>query len=209
MAFEGSIIAWLREESEATASVGERGGVEQVFSRKLCVTDSTKKLMAKQNALIKISGSLLKDKKAIGQIKKISKKYSTVLLIGGGEQINKAFEKRGWKVKFGPLGRITKTLEEKQLARDILEKNQEIVQDMIDELGIGARVIIPVDEIATVLCHVNGDIKVLSAYNGFDKIFMFTPKNNVLKKKKWLKQLADCFKHIDEGNIDKIEVIGF
>ena len=38
---------------------------------------------------------------------------------------------------------------------------------------------------------------------------MFTPKANVLKKKKWLKQLADCFKHIDEGNIDKIEVIGF
>ena len=100
--------------------------------------------MAKQNALIKISGSLLKDKKAIAEIKKISKKYSTVLLIGGGEQINKAFEKKGWKVKFGPLGRITKTLEEKQLARDILEKNQEIVQDMIDELGIGARVIIPV-----------------------------------------------------------------
>jgi uridylate kinase len=165
--------------------------------------------MTKQNALIKISGSLLKDKKAIEQIKKISKKYFTVILIGGGEQINKAFKKKGWKIKFGPLGRITKTFEQKQLARDVLEKNQEIVQDMLDELGIGARVIIPVDEVASVICHVNGDIMVLSAYNGFDRIFMFTPKNNVEKKKKWLKQLADCFKHIDEGDIDKIEVVGF
>ena len=165
--------------------------------------------MAKQNALIKIFGSLLKDKKAIKQIKKISAKYFTVVLIGGGKKINEAFEKRGWKVKFGPLGRITKTFEEKQLARDILEKNQELFQDIISENGISAKVIIPVDDIATVLCHVNGDVKVLSAYNGFDKIFIFTFKDIVEKKRKWLKKLAECFKHIGNGPIDKIEVVGF
>ncbi len=165
--------------------------------------------MIKQNALIKISGSLLKNKKAIGEIRKISKKYFTVILIGGGEKINKAFRKKGWKVKFGPLGRVTKTLKEKQLARDILEENQELVQDMFDDMGISARVVIPVDDIATVLCHVNGDVKVLSAYNGFDKIFIFTFKDIVEKKKKWLKELAGCFKHIEKGSLDKIKVLGF
>lgn len=165
--------------------------------------------MPKQNALIKVSGSLLKHEKVIERIKNISKKHFTVVLIGGGKRINEEFKKKGWKVKFSPLGRITKTFEEKQLARDILEKNQEIVQDMIDNMGITAKVIIPVDDIASVLCHVNGDIKVLSAYNGFDKIFIFTFKDLVAKKKKWLKYLADCFKHIGDGPIDKIEVMGF
>ena len=152
--------------------------------------------MAKQNALIKVSGSLLKNKKVIEYIRKISKKYFTVILIGGGQKINEAFKKKGWKIKFCPLGRITKTFAEKQLARDVLEKNQEIIQDMIDEKGISARVIIPVDDVATVLCHVNGDVKVLSAYNGFDKILIFTFKDLVEKKKKWLKSLERCFKHI-------------
>jgi len=165
--------------------------------------------MAKQNALVKISGSLLKNAKAIDRIKRISKKYFTVILIGGGEQINKAFRKKGWKVAFGPLGRVTKTFREKQLARDVLEENQELVQDMLDGKGISAKVIIPVDDIATVLCHVNGDVKVLSAYNGFDRIFIFTFKDIVEKKRLWLKRLADCFKHIGDGGIDKIEVVGF
>ncbi len=165
--------------------------------------------MAKQNALIKISGSLLKNKKAIAEIKKISKKYFTVILIGGGEQINNAFRKKGWKVKFSPLGRITKTFMQKQLARDVLEKNQEMIQDMLDMEGINAKVIIPVDDIASVICHVNGDIKVLSAYNGFDNIYIFTFKDAVEKKRKWLKKLVESFRHIGDGEIDKIEIIGF
>ncbi len=165
--------------------------------------------MAKQNALIKISGSLLKNKKAIEYIQKISKQYFTVVLIGGGKKINEAFEKKRWKVRFGPLGRVTKRFEEKQLARDILEKNQEIIQDMFDKKRISARVIIPVDDVATVLCHVNGDVKVLSSYNGFDKLYIFTFRDMVEKKKLWLKNLANCFKHIGEGPINKIKIIGF
>ncbi len=165
--------------------------------------------MTKPNALIKVSGNLLKNKKVIDWIKKIDKKYSIVILIGGGEQINKAFKKKGFKIKFGPLGRITKTLEEKQLARDVLEKNQATVQDMLDKKGISARVIIPVLDIATVLCHVNGDIEILAAYNGFNKIFALTLKKNVEKKKTWLKELAKSFVHIDSGNLKKIEILGF
>lgn len=100
-------------------------------------------------------------------------------------------------------------MEQKQLARDILEKNQASIQDMLDERGVSARVIIPVLDIATVLCHVNGDIEILAAYNGFDRIFVLTLKNNVEKKKLWLEKLADSFRHIDSGKLHKIEVIGF
>ena len=142
-------------------------------------------------------------------MKKVEKKYSLVVLIGGGTQINEAFRKAGLKVQFGPLGRITKSLVEKQLARSVLEKNQAIVQDLLDKKGISARVIIPVEEVASVLCHVNGDIKVLSAYNGFDKIFMLTTKDKVKKKKAWLEHLAECFGHIEKGKLEKIKVLGF
>ncbi len=165
--------------------------------------------MAKRTALIKISGNLLENKEIIQWMKKLEKKYSLVVLIGGGEQINNAFKKKGYKIKYGPLGRITKSLEERQLARNVLEKNQAQIQDNLDNKGISARVIIPVEEVASVLCHVNGDIKILSAYNGFDKIYILTKKERVENKKKWLKQVADCFRHIEKGELEKIEVLGF
>ena len=165
--------------------------------------------MAKPNVLVKISGNLLEKEEVIEWLKEISEQYSVVILIGGGEQINEAFRERGFEIRFGPLGRITKSLEERQLARDILEKNQALIQDMIDEKGINARAVIPARDIATVLCLENGDVFVLSAYNGFDKIYLLTLMSNVDKKLLWLEQLAKCFKHIEEGELDKIEVMGF
>jgi len=81
--------------------------------------------------------------------------------------------------------------------------------DMIDGKGINARAVIPARDIATVLCLENGDVFVLSAYNGFDKIYLLTLMSNVDKKLLWLEQLAKCFKHIEEGKLDKIEVKGF
>jgi hypothetical protein len=166
--------------------------------------------MAKPNAFVKISGSLSKKKKEVIEwLKNISKQYFLVICPGGGEQINEAFKARGFKVKFGPLGRITDSLEEKQLARNVLEKNRAMIQDLVDEAGINARVIIPVDEIATVLCHVNGDVKLLAAYNGFDKLFILTEKDRVKKKKLWVKKVAKVFEVIEKGGLDKIEVVGF
>jgi len=165
--------------------------------------------MAKPNAFVKISGSLIEKEEVLEWLKNISKQYFVAICIGGGRQINEAFKERGFNVRFGPMGRITKTLEEKQLARDVLEKNQAVIQDMVDEMGISARVIIPVDDVATVLCPVNGDVKVLAAYNGYDKIFILTSKERARKKRLWVKRVAKVFEVIERGELDKIEVLGF
>lgn len=165
--------------------------------------------MAKPNAFVKISGNLLEKEEVIEWLKELSKQYFIAICIGGGEQINEAFKEKGFNIKFGPLGRITESLEERQLARDILEKNEALTQDLIDEKGINARVIIPVETIATVLCHVNGDVMALSVYNGFDRIFLLTLKDRVEKKRLWVEEVAKIFEVIEKGKLDKIEVIGF
>ena len=165
--------------------------------------------MAKPNAFVKVSGDLLQNFKVLAWLKRLGEKYHVVICIGGGKQINKAFKKMGFKIKFGPMGRITRTLKQRQLARDILEQNEAAIQDMIDKKKIHARVIIPVDYVATVLCHVNGDVKMLAAYNGFDKLYELTLAENVGKKRIWLERIAECFESIEKGKLDKIEVLGF
>ncbi len=166
--------------------------------------------MAKPNAFVKISGNLLEKDKVIEWLKDITKQYFVAICVGGGKQINEAFKKRGFEIKFGPLGRITKSLEERQLARDVLEKNQAFIQDLIDEKGINARVIIPVGDIATVLCPENGDLELLRAYDGYQKIFILTLKDRVKKKRLWVKKIARVFgEAIEKGELDKIEVKGF
>ena len=165
--------------------------------------------MAKPNAFVKISGNLLEKKEVIEWLRELSRQYFVAICIGGGEQINEAFTEKGFDIKFGPLGRITESLEERQLARDILERNQAFIQDLVDKEGISARVIIPVDDIATVLCHVNGDVKVLSAYNGYDRIFLLTLEEKVEKKRLWVEKVAELFEVIEKGKLDKIEVVGF
>lgn len=166
--------------------------------------------MAKQNAFVKISGNLIEKEEVLEWLKELARQYFVAVCIGGGEQINQAFQERGFKSNFNPLGRVTKTLEERQLARDVLEANQAFIQDMLDEKGISARVIVPVDDVATVLCHVNGDVKVLQAYQGYDKLFILTLKDRVEKKKAWMERLAGVFSEsIEKGSLEKIEVVGF
>lgn len=165
--------------------------------------------MAKPNGMSKIGGSLLGNPNVFKKLKEDSRVYSMVVLPGGGADINKIFRERGWEIKFGPMGRITTTLEQRQTCRDILEINQAIVQDKLDELEIEARVVIPVRYVGDVLCLENGDVTVISSYNGFEKFWMYTFKEMVEKKRRWLKQLAQCFKHIETGELDKIEMVGF
>ncbi len=65
------------------------------------------------------------------------------------------------------------------------------------DLGVHASVVIPVIEIGTVLCHVNGDQFILAVYHGFDALWVVTTKDRVEKKK----SLFSSYK--------KIRVIGF
>lgn len=178
-------------------------------------------MMARPNAFVKISGSLLGNPAVLEWLRELARFYFVVICIGGGEQINKAFEAKGIPINFGPLGRITRSFVERQIARDILEKNQAITQDLLDEEGVNARVIVPVMEVGGVICHVNGDAMILTAYLGYDKLFILTTEDKVEQKKLWLEQVAEVFSVIEKGKIDntepvtekktldKIEVIGF
>ena len=116
-------------------------------------------------------------------VKQLSKNFFIVICVGGGTQINKAFMEAGLPIKkHGPLGRETNGLREKQLARDILENNQAEIQDRLADMGVQANVVIPVMEIGTVLCHVNGDQFVLAAYHGFDVLYVVTTKEREKEK---------------------------
>jgi acetylglutamate kinase len=138
--------------------------------------------MAGKTAFIKISGDLVSKKEVVDKIREISKEYFTVIAVGGGTQISEAFRRKGFPIKFGPLGRETGSLEEKQLARDILEKNQMEIQDFLAKEGIVATVIVPFMDIASVLCPMNGDMFVLAVYLGFDKLYIFTLKERAEQK---------------------------
>ncbi|MDP3015329.1 MAG: hypothetical protein Q8N28_02875 [bacterium] len=144
-----------------------------------------------------MSGDMLSDD-VLRWIKELSQEYFVVVCVGGGTQINEAFATAGLSVReFGPLGRETANLKEKQLARDTLEKNQAEIQDRLADLGVHASVVIPVIEIGTVLCHVNGDQFILAVYHGFDVLYVVTTKDRVEKKKSFF------------APYKKIQVIGF
>ncbi len=141
--------------------------------------------MSRKNCFVKISGDMLSDD-VLSWIKKLSQEYFVVVCVGGGTQINKAFAGANLPVgMFGPLGRETVSLKEKQLARDTLEKNQAKIQDCLADMGVHASVVIPVIEIGTVLCHVNGDQFILSAYHGFDILYVVTTNDRLEKKKEF------------------------
>jgi len=154
--------------------------------------------MRRTKIFVKISGDIIKRPDVIEWVRSIAfgRNY-IVICTGGGSQINEEFKRRGIPPDFGPLGRATKSFEERQIARDVLEKNQAEVQDLLSDNGIHAEVIIPVLDLGTVLCHVNGDILVLAAYHGFDKLFVLTLEGREEKKTE------------EFGKYPKIEVIGF
>jgi len=130
----------------------------------------------KQNILVKLSGDAIDLTDAqITWMRGMASKNYVVIVVGGGTQINEAFNKAGHPVKdFGILGRDDLTFEQRQLARDVLEKNQAELQDRLIGIDLPLTVEIPVIQVGSVLCHVNGDQYVLSAYNGFDKIYVVT-----------------------------------
>lgn len=119
-------------------------------------------------------------------IKKLSKKYYVVVCVGGGTQITEGFARANLPGgTFGPLGRELQTFEERQLARDILEKNQLGLQDRLAGIGANVDVVIPVLDIGDVLCHVNGDQFIITAYFGFDILYVVTTHERANKKKEF------------------------
>lgn len=163
----------------------------------------------KLNAFVKLSGSLIGNSNVLKWLKNLTKRYYVVICIGSGKQTNQAFEKMGFKIRYCPVGRVCKTSEEKQLAEYESKRNQRIIRRFLAKKGIKAKVIIPFDKVAGILCPVNTDIELLRAYLGFDLLYALTAKNKVKKKQKWLKDVAKVFQPIGKGKLDKIKVVGF
>ena len=169
----------------------------------------------KPNAAVKLSGNLIGREDVIAWIRELSQTHSVRICIGGGEQINAEFTKRGWPIKFGPLGRITRNNEERQVARDILEDNAADVEDFLDTENVNARVFIPVldHEVGDVFPHVTGDVQVFAIHNGYDKIFVLTLDSRVEKKRIFFERIWNIFlEYTVEGSEvepSKIEVVGF
>ena len=154
----------------------------------------------RKNCLLKLSGDLVSNE-SIELIRGLSRESHLTICVGGGKQINERFEKYGYDIKFGILGRESETLPEKQMARDVLETNQALLQDMLESKGIVAEVVVPVMYIGTVMCHVNGDQYILSAYNGFASIYIATTPERVEAKE-------EKFKEYDKIKIVGIEELG-
>jgi acetylglutamate kinase len=150
-----------------------------------------------KNIFIKVSGDLYKNDSFLEFVSNVSKDSYAVICVGGGTQINAALEAKGFTLsKHGPLGRELGTLEEKQIARDVLEQNQNELQNILIEKRIVANVVIPVLDMGTVTCHVNGDEMLKAVYLGFDKLYVITLADRVLKKEEQFKELP------------KIEIVG-
>lgn len=151
----------------------------------------------KKTAFVKISGDLIARGDVLTWIKSVAKDYFVVICSGGGMQINDEFAKKNIPVKFGPLGREIENLKDRQFARDILERNRVGIENLLKTNGIKAKVVIPILDIESILCHVNGDVYIKAVYLGFDKLYILTLSNRVRKKQK------EFIKY------PKIEVIGF
>ncbi len=150
---------------------------------------SSRKLGIMKSVLVKVSGDLYDSESFITEIGKLAEKYFVVICVGGGKQINEAFVKVGIPIsKHGLLGRQASSLQERQLARDVLEDNKARLQGLLAEKKIPAVVIIPVLDIGSVLCHVNGDQFLKTAYLGFDHLCVVTTPD---RKEKKAQEFAD------------------
>ncbi|RJR14164.1 hypothetical protein C4585_00720 [Candidatus Parcubacteria bacterium] len=152
----------------------------------------------RKTVLVKMTGDLANLRwDVIEWLRTLAQEYFVVICTGGGTQISKKLDARKIPSRFGHLGREIVSFKGRQIARDELEKNQAAIQDRLAVEKIPATVIIPVLDIGSVLCHVNGDTFVHVAYLGFDKLFVLTLDS---RKEKKAAQFAE---------LSRVEVVGF
>ncbi len=165
--------------------------------------------MPDENFLFKMSGDVIEDEPAYDLVDRTSRKRHSVVLVGGGRQINAAMIKAGFPICFGLLGREIKTVEEKHIVERVLKDNQAQVQDIFRRRRIVAEVAIPITTVGSVVCPVNGDIMLLSSYIGFDRLFCLTLKQRVQEKRELFQRIAESFHNPQFRYLDKLVVLGF
>lgn len=129
-----------------------------------------------ENILIKVSGDLVDNPAVIDFIKERAQKAFVVILVGGGTEISNNLGAQGFGSHFSAAGRVIPDFSGRQLARNILEKNQQKLQDRLVELQINAVVEIPVVNLGSVLCHLNGDHLAVAASINFNQTYILTSK---------------------------------
>jgi len=135
-----------------------------------------------KNILIKVSGDLLDSDEFFDFACEKARNNYVVVICGGGTQVNRELEKHGIVPYFENGRRITRTLKERKIAREVLWKLRDDLQDKF--VGKGVWVVSPYIQIASVECPINGDDMVKACYLGFDEIYVFTKKERIEKKKK-------------------------
>jgi len=165
--------------------------------------------MIKPSAYVIVSGNLIENEEVLLWTKDLTMKFHVSVCVGGGEQINQAFAARGWPKEFGPMGRICRTLEQRQVCEIELKNNRDRIQDLFAQRGIVAEVKIPFGYDGDVLSPINNDHMVSRVYNGHDKIYRLTLKKRVAEKREFFDKLTEVCQVIGPGKLDKLEVIGF
>ena len=165
--------------------------------------------MTKSSAYVIISGNLIEKESVLAWLKELTANCYTVVCIGGGEQINRAFKEKGWENNFGPMGRICETLEQRQVCETVLRETRDIVQDLFADRLIVAQVVIPLGYDGDVLSPINNDHMVSRVYNGYDRIYRLTTKEKVETKLVFFNNLAEVCQVIGKGKMNKLEVLGF
>ena len=141
----------------------------------------TKRSRNIKNILIKSSGDVAESRRFISFVRRKARNNYVVVVCGGGTKISEAFQKAGHPIRFDEIhGRITETWEERKLARDILEQEEQNLQDAF--VGRGVVVMAPIIYAGSVLYHINGDNLVKLLAPSFDEAYVFTTTNRRDKK---------------------------
>lgn len=164
--------------------------------------------MKQRQALIKISGDLLKRKDVLKWLKRLTVKYLLTIVPGGGTQINRAFIKHGYKIDMNPVfGRQIHSEKQSKLALKILKQNALELKEFLVEIKIPAKIELPMRKtIRGRICHINGDFYALTSLNGYDKVFVVTLSSRVDKKFGLFKRL---FGGIENLLKSKLCIVGF
>ena len=140
--------------------------------------------MFRINALVKVSGDVFANPGFIQWVGKLARARHVVICVGGGTQIKEEYTRLGWDANnFGPMGRETKTPEEREVADTVLRSNQANLKQVLGLSKINASVVVPSLYIAGVCCPVNGDQYVLTCYLGFDELYVATLPERLERKR--------------------------
>ena len=143
-----------------------------------------------KNILIKGSGDVTSSKGFFDLVVEKAHDNYVVVICSGGTKISAALEKAGHTVAYDMQNRrITKTLEERTIMRDILEEEEKRLQDVF--VGTGVVVVSPILYAGSVVCPINGDDLVKAYDLGFDEIYVLTKPERVKKKRNVFKEFAN------------------